>query len=289
MKSAVSQLPLEGSVSQRTIVITGASDGIGAATARRLAARGERLLLHGRSATKLAAVAEPLGAESFVADFERLSDVRDLGQQLLERVHRIDVLANNAGGIFGKRKVTVDGNERTMQVNYYAHFLLTHLLFEVLRESRAKIVSTSSIGAWAFGRIDLTDLDNKRKYRATKAYGDSKLANILFTKALHAHYHGEGISAVALHPGNIASNFGNDGATWLRFIYRSPLRHLLSTPNTGAKNLLWAIDGTPDVTWRSGEYYESRRIPRRVNHQQNDAALVVAFWKESARRVGIDA
>ena len=273
----------------RTILITGASDGIGAAAARGLAVRGERLLLVGRSPEKLSGVAGSLGAEFFVADFERLTDVRALAEWVRERVDRIDVLANNAGGVFAQRVMTVDGNERTMQVNHYAGFLLTNLLLDVLTASRATVVNTSSVGAHVFGRIDLADLDNARKYKTMKAYGDSKLANILFVKALHARHHAAGLGAVALHPGNIASNFGKEtGNTMMKVIYKSPLARLLDTPRAGAANLLWAVDGEPGVTWQSGEYYdEHRRLPSRPNPQQGDQALRDALWIESARRVGL--
>jgi len=270
----------------RTIVLTGASDGIGAAAARRLAKRGERLLLVGRSAEKLAAVAGPLDAESFVADFARLDDVRALAAWVLERTDRVDVLANNAGGILAERRITADGHEATLQVNHDAHFLLTHLLSDALRTGGASVVNTSSVASRAFGNIDLTDLDN-RDYTATKAYGDAKLANILFTKGLHARFHDQGISAVAFHPGYIASNFAGEGRTWMRYLYRTPFRHLMGSSDAGAEKLLWFIDGVPDATWTSGEYYEGRRLPRRPNPQQNDPGLVDAFWTESERRVGI--
>lgn len=274
---------------QRTIVITGASDGIGAAAARQLAQRGDRLLLVGRSRDKLSAVADPLGAETFTADFERLDDVRRLAEEIRNSTDRIDVLANNAGGVFAQRVVTVDGNERTMQVNHYAGFLLTNLLIDALTASRATVVNTSSVGAHAFGKIDLNDLDNASKYKTMKTYGDSKLANILFTKGLHSRYQDQGLSSVALHPGNIASNFGKEtGNALMKLIYKSPLSRLLSTPEQGASNLVWAIDGVPGRTWQSGEYYTDRRkLPRRPNPQQNDAALAEALWTESARRVGL--
>lgn len=274
---------------KKTIVITGASDGIGAAAARKLAEKGWRLLLHGRREEKLAAVAAPLKAEYFAADFERLADVRALATWILERVDYIDVLANNAGGVFAQRMITVDGNERTMQVNHYAGFLLTNLLMDVLLRSNAKVINTSSVGAQAFGKLDMQDLDHARKYKTMKAYGDSKLANILFAKGLHARFHTHGLSAVAFHPGNIASNFGKETGNWaMKFIYKSPLALLLDTPEKGADNLIWFVEGTPGVTWQSGEYYHSdRKPPRRPNPQQNDAALVDAFWNESARRVGL--
>lgn len=276
-------------MTQRTLVLTGASDGIGAAAARELAQGDDRLLLVGRSPGKLSAVAQSLGTESFAADFERLEEVRALAAWVRERTDRIDVLVNNAGGVFAERVVTADGNERTMQVNHYAGFLLTNLLMDLLIRSSATIVNTSSVGAHAFGRIDLADLDNARKYKTMKAYGDSKLANILFAKGLHARYHVQGISAVALHPGNIASNFGKEtGDAMMKFIYGTPLARLLGTPQAGAANLIWAINGEPGVTWQSGEYYDGRRqLPRRANPQQDDQALIGAVWIESGRRVGL--
>lgn len=274
----------------RTVVLTGASDGIGAAAARKLAARGDRLLLVGRSKSKLDAVANPLGAEAFAADFARLDDVRALAAWVLERTDRIDVLANNAGGIFGERVVTVDGNERTMQVNHYAPFLLTHLLDDVLRASGATIVNTSSVGSRFLARFDMDDLDLTRRYSAGRAYGNSKLANILFSKGLTTRHRGNGVNAVAFHPGNIHSNFSREtGTRAMKAIYASPIGRLLSTPETGADNLIWAADGIPGATWEPGEYYEPRKKPRRPNPKQNDAALVEAFWAESARRTGVPA
>lgn len=272
----------------RTVVITGASDGIGAALAGRLAAQGDKLLLVGRSADKLRRVAEPLGAQSFAADFEYLDNVRTLAESLRATTDRIDVLANNAGGVFAEKVITSDGNERTMQVNHYAGFLLTNLLLDSLLAGNATVVNTSSAGARVFGKIDMADLDQRGKYKTIKAYGDSKLANILFTKGLHARYHDQGLSSVAIHPGSIASNFGKEtGTRAMKLIYASPIVRLLSTPDDGADNLQWAIDGVPGTTWVSGEYYEPRKLPRRPNPQQDDPALVDALWAESSRRVGL--
>ncbi|WP_418275565.1 SDR family NAD(P)-dependent oxidoreductase [Isoptericola jiangsuensis] len=277
-------------MTQRTIVITGASDGIGAAVARKLADRGDRLLLVGRRRDKIDAVARPLGADALVADFESLADVRSLAAEIRRRTDRIDVLVNNAGGVFADRVVTADGNERTMQVNHYAGFLLTNLLIDLLLAGDATVVNTSSVAAHAFAKLDMTDLDASGRFRSMKVYGDSKLANILFAKGLHTRFHDQGLSAVAVHPGAIASNFGKEtGNVLVRLLYSTVLSRLLSTSESGADNLVWAVDGTPGETWVSGEYYEGpNRFPRRPNPQQNDAALADALWAESARRTGLD-
>lgn len=273
----------------RTIVITGASDGIGAAAARELAARGERVIVVGRSAQKTADVARAVGAEHLVADFTRLDDVRELAEQIRHRVERLDVLANNAGGIFGRRALTPDGHETTLQVNHLAPFLLTHLLLDLLRaDGGAAVVTTSSV-ANRFGRIDLDDLDGRRRYSPNQAYANSKLANILFTRGLHARTAGEGVAAVAFHPGTVATNFAAGSTSWFRLLYRTPLRRwVLTRPEEGGGHLAWFVDGAPGTTWVPGEYYDLRRraVP---NPQAADDRLVDALWARSAARVGVPA
>ncbi|MGL4340392.1 MAG: SDR family NAD(P)-dependent oxidoreductase, partial [Rhodoglobus sp.] len=165
----------------RTIIITGASDGIGAAAARAISATGDTVVLVGRSREKTEAIAHELGAEFFLADYTRLDEVRELAQKLLAAYPRIDVLANNAGGIMAARELTVDGFEKTLQVNHLAPFLLTSLLLPRLVESHATVIATASAGN-AFGRIDTNDLQNQNKYSPAKAYANAKLATILFTR-----------------------------------------------------------------------------------------------------------
>lgn len=278
-------------MAQRTILITGASDGIGAASAATLTARGHRVLIVGRSARKTAAVAEATGAESFVADFSRLDEVRGLADAVKERLGgRLDVLANNAGGIFGDRTVTTDGNEYTFQVNHLAPFLLTHLLLDELRAAGGTVVNTSSIASRLFGHLDIEDLGNERGYTSAKAYGDAKLENILFTRGLHARRHGEGISTMAFHPGNVATNFAADTTNLMRFIYHTPLRRLaLISAERGGANLTWAIEGRPGGDWESGRYYDQRTLATRVNPQVADDDLVDQLWERSAQLVGVPA
>lgn len=273
----------------KTILITGASDGIGAASARTLTAKGHRVIIVGRSATKTAAVAKETGAESFVADFARLDDVRALAEQVKACLDgRLDVLANNAGGIFGDRTITTDGFEYTLQVNHLAPFLLTHLLLDEVRAAGGAVVNTSSIASRLFGHLDMDDLGNERSYSPAKAYGDAKLANILFTRGLHARVHDQGINTVAFHPGNVATNFAADTTNLMRFLYHTPLRRLaLISADKGGANLTWAIEGRPGTDWRSGEYYDERRLATRVNPQIHDAALVDQLWDRSAEMVGV--
>ncbi len=264
---------------EKIIVITGASDGIGAA-ARELHRRGATVVIIGRSPQKTQRIAEELHAKYYIADFAKLDDVRTLAHHLKRDYPHIDVLINNAGGIFGPRELTIDGHEKTMQVNHYAHFLLTTLLLDTLIASKATIINTSSIGNKWLSDFDINDIELGRGYTQHKAYGNAKLANILFTKELHRRYHKQGISAVAVHPGNIASNFADDSNSPMRFIYKTPLARLLDTPEKGAEPLVWLASSIPGVDWKPGEYYEKRKLAK-AKRQAYDPGLAKTLWEKS--------
>lgn len=271
----------------RTIVITGGSDGIGAAAARRLHTDGHRVVVVGRSPEKTRAVAGELGVQHHVADFARLDDVRALAADLAT-LGRIDVLANNAGGIFGERSLTVDGFEKTLQVNHLASFLLTALLLDTLVASGAAVVNTSSVAAKRFGRLDLADLGNEAAYSPEKAYGDSKLANVLHARELHARFGHEGLAAAAFHPGGVATNFASESTSPMRWVYHTPLRRVLLSSAKGADTLVWLAEGEAGRDWRSGEYYEKRKVVP-TNPQAYDDALARSLWERSAEMVGLPA
>ncbi|MCY7288160.1 MAG: SDR family NAD(P)-dependent oxidoreductase [Cryobacterium sp.] len=268
-------------MTSRTIVITGASDGIGEAAARALSRSGEHVVIVGRSPGKTAAVAEALGADFLVADFASLAEVRALAAELLERYPRIDVLANNAGGIMGERDTTVDGHEKTFQVNHLAPFLLNTLLMDRLIASQARVVNTSSAANLLFGKIDLDDLQAETKYSANKAYGDAKLANILFTRELDHRYNDQGLTTAAFHPGVVATSFSTGSTTVMRLIYQTPLKRLLLGAEQGADTLVWLATAKPGTDWVSGEYYEKRRI-QKANKQAYDPQLAAALWEQSS-------
>jgi len=271
----------------QTVVITGASDGIGAAAARQLRALGATVVVVGRSPEKTAAVAARLEARFYVADYTLLAEVRRLAEQLGNDLPRIDLLAHNAGGIFGVRELTVDGHERTLQVNHLAPFLLTQLLRERLIESRARVITTSSVANKVFSRLDLDDLELTHRYSARVAYGNAKLANILFTRELHRRHHGAGLAAAAFHPGGVASNFAAESSSLLRLVYRTPLRHrLLISPAAGADTLVWLARTTPGVEWRSGGYYVRRALSGAVDKLADDPEAARALWERSAALLG---
>ncbi|MFC7490690.1 MULTISPECIES: SDR family NAD(P)-dependent oxidoreductase [unclassified Knoellia] len=270
---------------QQTIVITGASDGIGAAAAGQLQALGHRVVLVGRSPEKTAAVAQRLDAPSHVADFADLDQVRGLATELLAAHPRIDVLANNAGGLFGQES-TKNGFDKTFQVNHLAPFLLTHLLMDRIVESRASVIQTSSAAHRLFGHLDLDDLGNARSWSANKAYGDGKLANVLFTRELHRRFHDKGVNAVAFHPGVIATNFANDTSSLMRFVYRTPLARLLTGVESGGGRLTRLAAGIPGTTWEPGRYYENDRVGK-INPQVKDDALARGLWERSEALLGL--
>lgn len=269
----------------RTMLITGASDGIGAAAARRLVAGGHRVILVGRSARKTAELADALGAPFYVVDFAELAQVRTLAEAIRANHPRIDVLANNAGGIWAGRTLTADGYEMTFQVNHLAPFLLTNLLLPTLIESSAGVVQTASRVARHAGPLDLDDLQLVRGYSPGRAYATSKLENILFTRELHRRYRDRGIAAVAFHPGAVASNFGAQTTGMIRVAYHTPLRRMvLTSADTGGARLAWLAAGEPGTTWQPGGYYERSRLAT-TNRQADDAELARGLWDRSAALV----
>lgn len=270
----------------KTIIITGASDGIGAEAARQLHAKGANVVIVGRSPERTKAVADELGAKYYLADFSKLSEVRKLAEDLRRDFKRIDVLANNAGGIFGKREVTQDGHEMTLQVNHLAPFLLTNLLMDVLVASKATIINTSSVGNKILSKFDINDLEGEKKYTPEAAYGNAKLENILFTKELHSRYHESGIATAAFHPGSVATSFAKGSTSSMRFVYRTFLsKILLISPKKGADTLVWLASTKPGQDWNSGQYYIKRKVSNQVNPVVNDANTAKRLWDWSSAAV----
>lgn len=274
---------------QKVIVVTGASDGIGAAAARRLAQSGHRIAVVGRSPQKTQAVARETGADPFLADFTRLDDVRRLARELNEEYPRIDVLANNAGGVLGDPTRTVDGHEKTFQVNHLAPFLLTTLLIDRLVASHASVLQTTTLRGGNVRTLDLDDLDMDAGLDPIRAYNAAKLQNVLFTRELHRRYHDSGLSSAVFYPGNIASNFGSETTSSLmKFIATNPVsrRILLTTPENGAETLVWLAEGIPGSDWTSGEYYVKRSTGSRLNPLARDADLARRLWDRSEQLLG---
>ena len=272
----------------QTIVITGASDGIGAAAARRIRATlpDTDLVLVGRNPAKTQAVATEVDAPFHVADFSRLDEVRNLAAELLT-LPRIDVLANNAGGIFDGPSRTTDGFELTWQVNYLAPYLLTNLLRDTLLASRASVVGTSSIASVLFSRFDPTDPETFDAFSPNRAYGNAKLATNWFAKALHDRFHDRGLSTVAFHPGVIATNFGAESSGILHHAYNLAGDRMFTPAEQGGMNLAYFLTGVPGIHWESGEYYNDKRRPGIQRRAARDRDLIDSVFTETAEVLGV--
>jgi daunorubicin C-13 ketoreductase len=270
-----------GDLTGRTVVVTGASSGIGLAAATDMARRGAHVVLVGRDPGRLtAAVArvEAAGGRTppaYRADFARLDDVHVLVDQLRQRYERIDVLANNAGGVVAGHSRTADGFEPTIQTNHLAAFLLSNLLREQLRSGR--IINTAS-AAHAMGTIDPSDLRGEHKAGLWKRYGAAKQANILF--AAEAARRWPDIMSASYHPGFVRSRFGAGIGVHLM----TKVTPFAKTPEQGADTLVW-LAATPRPQLVSGGYYEKRKLIRPTVATQ-DAQLAARLWDASLTAVG---
>jgi retinol dehydrogenase 14 len=266
--------------------VTGASAGIGAAAAAELARRGATVVPVGRDERRLNKVAERIGDanDAQLADFAALGEVRALAQRLLERWPRIDVLVNNAGAVFGRRELSRDGHELTFQVNHLAPFLLTNLLLERLRESAPARVVTTSSAAHSGGLIDLDDLELERSWSTWRAYANSKLANVLFTRELAMRLDGSGVVANCLHPGVIRSRLSRN----LGFAMRggwSAASLFFGSSRRGARTIVQLAD-SPEAAAASGQYF-SEGQPQAVVGQAADDFFAAELWRRSAELVGV--
>ncbi|WTL36362.1 SDR family NAD(P)-dependent oxidoreductase [Nocardia sp. NBC_01503] len=261
----------------RTVVVTGASSGIGAAAVRRFAELGARVVVVGRSPEQTRAVAEAIDAEHHIADFSRLDDVRELAEKLRDRP--IDILANNAGGVFSGRRLTTDGHEMTLQVNHLAPFLLTNLLLPNLAPG-ARVINTGSV-AYKMAKLDLNDLDGQGGH---SAYGAAKLALLLFTRELAQRT--TDLTAHIFHPGGIGTGVMRETPIL------GPLmrigRYVLPGPDQGAAPML-RLATIEDPRSINGAYFNKLRRQEPTHKQVVDPAVGRELWAISARLTGLPA
>jgi NAD(P)-dependent dehydrogenase (short-subunit alcohol dehydrogenase family) len=271
----------------KTVVITGASSGIGAEAARQFAELGATVAVVGRSPEKTAAVARRTGGRAHLADYGRLDDVRRLAADLLAAYERIDILANNAGAIFITRKTSADGHEMTFQVNHLAPFLLTNLLLTRLAAAPdgARVINTAS-NAYRHARLDIDDLDGARRSQQ-QAYPASKLATILFTQELARRTQGTGITVSAFHPGLVVTDIGRDSRV-LRSVMNSwPAKAALPAPRRGAQPLLH-LAAIADPRSVNGSYFNRLKPEDPATGQSRDPSLARQLWQQSAQLTGLD-
>lgn len=268
------------SVSGKTIILTGASAGIGAAAARQLHRLGANVVPIGRSVERTVAIAAELGVAPVTADFARLDDVRRLAADLLDRYPQLDVLANNAGGAWRRRVLTIDGFEQTFQVNVLAPYLLMRLLAERLRASGGRVITTSS-RAHMTGRLDVHTLTAPPSF-SWRSYSTSKLAIMLLDREYARRYPEIGVADY--HPGVIATEFWRDLPP-VRVLLKTPLRYLLASSEQGADTLVH-LAGT-DEPLHGGYYVNRRRV--RESAAARDAATGARLWEICAEMVGVSA
>ena len=276
-------MPIEN-IAPRTIVITGASDGIGAAAARTLHKNrpGDRLIIVGRNPDKTRNVASAIGAEYFTADFASLAEVRALADELNQLEH-IHALANNAGGIFDGPVTTADGFELTWQINVVAPFLLTSLLQDKLRADDATVVQTASVAHLLMSYFRPEDPNTLRNFSSSRAYGNAKLGDMLLTRYLDL----QGLTAVSFHPGALPTSFAQTSSGVISRVYSSVVAKALSAPSVGGDNLAYYLAGTPGIHFDSGEYYNEKRRPGRQRPIAKNLEVARRIFDDMADKLGV--
>ncbi len=266
-------------LTEQTILVTGATDGLGRLVARRLAAAGVTVLVHGRSRERCQATLEEIRTETgnehagfYLADLGSLEQVRSLAEQVVADQGRLDALVNNAGVISQERRLSEDGHELTFAVNYLSHFLLTRLLLPLLDDSApSRVVNVASVGQSPVG---FDDVMLERGYDAMRAYSQSKLAQILFTFELAARLDSTDVTANALHPASLMDTK----------MVRDAFGYNMSTVEEGAEATLRLV-ASPELEGVSGRYFDGTRESR-PNTQADDPAARRRLWDLSEELCG---
>jgi NAD(P)-dependent dehydrogenase (short-subunit alcohol dehydrogenase family) len=281
----------DGRMKDKTCLVTGATSGIGEITARELARMGARVIVVGRSPERCAATTERIRAEtgamaveSMVADLSSQAEVRRLAEEVCGRCDRLDVLVNNAGGMYLDRRESVDGIELTLALNHLSYFLLTNLLLDRLKSSApARIVNVAS-DAHQGGRIDFDDIQRRKNYGGWGAYQQSKLANVLFTYELARRLEGTGVTANTLHPGFVRTNFFANFNGWPGIVTKLGASLIAITPEEGARTSIH-LASSPDVEGVTGQYFVKSR-PARSSGRSHDRAAAERLWRLSEELTG---
>src|ERR1700730_18467120 len=281
-------LPMAGKV----VLITGGTGGIGKDPAIGLATMGARVGITGRdlaraeqAATDIRAASRNPAVDAFAADMSSQAEVRRVAADVLNAYPRLDVLINNVGGFWAHRHPTTDGLERTFALNHLAPFLLTNLLLDRLKASAPARVVTVSSGAQSMGRIDFDDLRGVRNYSGQRDYKQAKIANVIFTIELPRRLDGTGITANAVHPGVVRTNFGAEDQAWFFALISRVVRPLLKTPAQGAQTPIY-MASSPDVEGITGQFFANRK-PKIANKAASDREMTARLWRVSADLVGM--
>jgi NAD(P)-dependent dehydrogenase (short-subunit alcohol dehydrogenase family) len=276
----------------KTVVVTGATSGIGEVAAMQLAGMGARIVAVARNKARGEATlarlnekAPGLAHKIHYADLSLLAEMQRVATEIAASEPRIDVLINNAGALFSQREVTNDGFERTFALDHLSYFVVTAGLRErLLATSGARIVNTSS-DAHRGARFDIDDLQSAKHYSGVQAYARAKLANILFTRELARRLKGTGVTANSLHPGVVATRFGHESGGIVGALLRIVQRFAIS-PEKGAETIVY-LASSPKVAGLSGEYFYKCK-PKAPTRAAQDDPLAAALWEKSVALTGVD-
>jgi NAD(P)-dependent dehydrogenase (short-subunit alcohol dehydrogenase family) len=276
-------------VKGKTVVITGGTSGIGEVAAEALAQIGARIILVARSKSRAEATLARLRRSDahsvYFADLTRLAEMKRVAAEIANREPPIDVLVNNAGALFGTRRLTEDGLEHTFALNHMSYFVVTEGLRErLLASGAARIVNTAS-AAHQDATLDFDDLQSAKSFRAMRAYSCSKLCNILFTRELARRLHGTGVTVNCLHPGFVATRFADESGglishlAWLA-------KFFAISPAEGAQTIVY-LASSPEVANVAGKYFYKCR-PTNPSAPALDDRAALALWQRSAALAGME-
>lgn len=280
-----------GGMGGKVALITGGTSGIGKATAVALAAMGAEVVVTVRNPERGERAVEEIRRDSggkvtlMLADLAVQAEVRRLAEEFKARYDRLDVLVNNAGLVQSERTETPDGIETTLAVNHLAPFLLTNLLLDLLKASAPSRVITVSSEAQRWGKIDLDDLQSRRRYRGMPVYGMTKLANIMFTYELAERLGGTGVTANCVHPGGVNTNFGTNNRGIMTLLFRA-FKPFMRSPEQGADTVIY-LASSPDVEGMTGKYLSDRKIIT-ASKQAYDEDLRRRLWEVSEELTGLE-
>jgi NAD(P)-dependent dehydrogenase (short-subunit alcohol dehydrogenase family) len=287
-------MPAAGSMTGKTVLITGGTGGIGQAAALSLASMGARVGITGRDQARAERAALAIARESgnhgvdiFVGDMSSQAEVRRIADEVLSAYPRLEVLLNNVGGFWAHRHLTADGLEHTFALNHLAPFLLTSLLLDRLEASAPARVVTVSSGAQSMGKINFDDLMGEQDYSGQKAYNQSKLANVMFTYELARRIHGSKVTANALHPGMTSTAFSAEDPNRSMKPVVLVVRPFMRSPRRGADTAVY-LASSPEVEGVTGQYFANRK-PKTSNKSTYDTGTTARLWAVSADLAGLTA
>jgi NAD(P)-dependent dehydrogenase (short-subunit alcohol dehydrogenase family) len=281
---------MEGLMKGKTVLLTGGTNGIGLVTARELARMGAQVTIVGRNLEKCRAVVEAIDAETgspvefICADLSTLAGIKQTASSYIRSHPKLNVLVNNAGGVFIKRRITADGFEMTFALNHLNYFLLTNLLIDLLKVSApARVVNVAS-GLHRGATLDFDNLQGEQNYAGFRAYGQSKLANIIFTYELARRLEKSGVTVNAVHPGYVNTGLSHNNGFFFRIFAKLSARLFGRKPEVGALTSIY-LASSPEVEGVTGKYFSDCK-PEDSSIESYDKTTAERLWRTSLELIG---